>query len=129
MHNAMITNVPESQIEKICHIGYLSEIVGGKKDLIRGIMDAFLIQVSEDLPSIKDAISKTDFGSIKRLTHAMKSSASIMSITVAKPVLEEMEALGTSATNIERIMELDQSLELIYKQAVAEIEIAKLNYV
>ncbi|MFA5972504.1 MAG: Hpt domain-containing protein [Lentimicrobiaceae bacterium] len=125
----MITNVSENCIENVCNISYLSEIVGGKKDLIREIMDTFLIQVSEDLPSINDAISKTDYVTINQITHSMKSSASIMGISAIRPVLEEMEALGASATNIDRIKELNQMLDLIYRQAIAEIGIEKLNYV
>jgi len=125
----MITNVSENCIENVCNISYLSEIVGGKKDLIREIMDTFLGQVSEDLPSINDAISKTDYVTINQISHSMKSSASIMGISAIKPVLEEMEALGASATNIDRIKELNQMLDLIYRQAIAEIGKEKLNYV
>jgi len=125
----MITKVPENIIESVCNINYLSEIVGGKKDLIRGIMDAFLSQVSEDLSAISDAISANDYFSIKRITHAMKSSASIMGISVIKPVLEEMEVLGASGTNIDRIKKLYQTLVLIYRQAIAETEKERLNYV
>lgn len=129
MHNIMITNTSENCIENVCNISYLSEIVGGKKNLIREIMDAFLSQVSEDLPSIHEAISKTDYATINHITHSMKSSASIMGISAIRPVLEEMEALGASATNIDRIKELNQKLNIIYRQAVAEIEKEKPNYV
>lgn len=129
MHNIMTTNVSENCIENICDISYLSEIVGGKKDLIREIMDAFLSQVSEDLPSINNAILKTDYVTINQITHSMKSSASIMGISAIRPVLEEMEALGASATNIDGIKELNQMLNLIYRQAIEELEKEKLNYV
>lgn len=125
----MITNISENHIEKVCDIGHLSEILGGKNNLIREIMDAFLIQVSDDLPCIHEAISKTDYATINQITHSMKSSASIMGISAIRPVLVEMEALGASATNIDRIKELNHMLNITYGQAVAEIEKEKLNYV
>lgn len=125
----MTTNITGNCIENACNISYLSEIVGGKKDLIRQIMDAFLSQVAENLPSITNAISKTDYLTINQITHSMKSSASIMGISAIRPVLEEMEVLGASATNIDRIKELNQMLNIVYRQAVAEIEKEKLNYV
>ena len=125
----MTTNITGNCVENVCNISYLSEIVGGKKDLIRQIMDAFLSQVAENLPSITNAISKTDYLTINQITHSMKSSASIMGISAIRPVLEEMEVLGASATNIDRIKELNQMLNIVYRQAVAEIEKEKLNYV
>lgn len=125
----MIINTTENYIENVCDISYLIGMVGGKKDLIREIMDAFLSQVSEDLPSINNAISKTDYLTINQVTHSMKSSASIMGISAIRPILEEMEALGTSATNIDRIIELNQKLNIIYRQAIEELEKEKLNYV
>lgn len=125
----MTTNITGNCIEPVCNISYLSEIVGGKKDLIRQIMEAFLSQIAEDLPSITNAISKTDYLTINQITHSMKSSASIMGISAIRPVLEEMEVLGASATNIDRIKELNQMLNIVYRQAVAEIEKEKLNYV
>ncbi|MDO9256675.1 MAG: Hpt domain-containing protein [Bacteroidales bacterium] len=125
----MITNVTEKSTENVCNISYLSEIVGGKKAMIKGILDAFLIQVANDLPAINDAIVKTDYGAIKKIAHAMKSSVSIMGMSVIKPVLEEMETLGASATNVERIKVLNQDLQLIVSRAIIEIEKEKLHYV
>jgi len=125
----MIINTSENCIENVSDISFLSEMVGGEKEVIRQIMDAFFNQVAEDLPSISNAISKTDYVTIKRIAHSMKSSAAIMGISVVRPVMEEMETLGTSATNIGRIKELNQKLILIYSQAIDEIKKEKLNYV
>jgi HPt (histidine-containing phosphotransfer) domain-containing protein len=129
MPNIMMINISENCIKNVCDISYLSEIVGGEKDLIRGIMDAFLNQVSEDLPCINNAILKTDYITINQIAHSMKSSASIMGITSIRPILEEMEVLGSSATNIDGIKELNQKLNSIYKQAIEELEKEKLNYI
>ena len=52
----------------------------------------------------------------------MKSTVSIMGISVLTPILLEMENLGAKATDIERIKELNLKLTLICKQAIAEIE-------
>lgn len=125
----MIKNIHDYSNKNVCNISYLSDTVGGKKHLIRGIMDVFLSQVAEELQATATAIARTDYLSIKKLTHAMKSSASIMGISVIKPVLEEMESLGAQATNIDRIKALNQVLNLICMQAILEIEREKLNYV
>lgn len=140
----MINMESKKNNEKICNLGYLNEIMGGKKNLMIGIIEVFLKQVPEELHSINDAIEKIDFLAIKNIAHTMRSSVSIMGISVLSPVLKELETLGsigsdnsTSApgisgrlnTNIDKIKELNQKLNLICHQAIDEIESEKLNYV
>jgi len=124
----MINRESEEYIVNVSNLSYLIEITRGKKHLIREIIDAFLKQVSEELVYINDAITKTDYGTIKRYAHSMKSSVSIMGISMLTPILQEMETLGATADNIEKIKELYQKLNLICEQAIEEIEREKLNY-
>jgi len=69
-----------------------------------------------------------DYVKIKDIAHAMRSSMSTMRISVLLPILEEMEALGISSSNIGRIIELNKKLDSICKQALVEIEKEKNNY-
>jgi len=100
-----------------------------KKSLIKGIMDAFLKQVPEDLHFINEAVTKTDYAIIKSIAHTMKSTVSVMGISILVPVLQEMEDLGTKEANIEKIKELNQQLNLICRHAMEEIEKEKPKYV
>lgn len=118
-----------TKTETVCNLNYLSEMVGGKKHLMKEIMDDFLKQINEELKSINDAIVITDYKTIKNIAHTIKSTVSIMGITVLEPILQEIENLGAAATDIEKIKELNQQLNLICKQAVEEIEKEKHNYV
>src|ERR1035437_6760875 len=99
----MIKNETETSVKNVCDLSYLSEMVGGKKQLIKEIMDVFLKQVPEELQSINDAVLKTDYAVIKRYAHTMKSTVSIMGISMLTPVLQEMEDLGATATRLEGI--------------------------
>lgn len=117
------TNVKVNSItENVCNFNYLSEMVNGKKNLITEIMDTFLKQIPQELQSINDAVLKKDYPLIKSLAHKMKSSVSIMGISSLTPVLQEMMELGEKATDIEKIKELNQKLNLICKKAMEEIE-------
>ena len=120
----------ENKIENVCNLHYLTEMMDNKKPLIGGIMDTFLQQIPEELKSINEAIAKTDYATIKSFAHTMKSSVSIMGISILTPILQEMEALGKTATGIERIKELSIQLNVICQQAIKEIEKEKekLNY-
>ncbi len=121
---------PKAASEKnMCNLSYLTETMGGKKKLIKEIMDVFLKQVPEELRSIEDAIQKTDYTAVKNIAHTMKSSVSIMGISVLEPILKEMENLGAERIRIEKIKELNQKLAAMCKQALSEIERERPKYV
>jgi HPt (histidine-containing phosphotransfer) domain-containing protein len=125
----MITDRSGKLIENVCDLKYLTEMMGGKKHLIKGIMDSFLTQIPEELQSINDAIVKVDYGVIKNFSHTMKSSVSIMGVSMLIPVLREMEALAASAMNIEKIKELNQELTLICHLAIEEVQRDKEKFI
>ena len=125
----MIKNEPKIIVKNICNLTYLSELMGGKKHLIEEIMDVFLKQVPEELQSINDAIEKINYATIKGVAHTMKSSVSIMGISVLIPILQEMEDLGSNGTSIEKIKELNRKLILLCNQAIEEIKIEKSKFI
>jgi HPt (histidine-containing phosphotransfer) domain-containing protein len=118
----------EQKMETVCNLDYLIKTMGGKKNLIRGIMEASILQIPKELNYIGEAIEKTDYQTIQSYAHTMKSSISIMGITILMPVLAEMENLGKEAVNIEKIRKLNQELNLICSRAIEEIETEKHNY-
>src|ERR1700733_5648469 len=93
------TNVNKTA-KDVCDLAYLTEIMSGKKALIKEIMDRFLIQIPEELTGLKDAIAEEKFASIQSYAHTMKSSVSIMGITTLTPILKEMEELAKANTDI-----------------------------
>lgn len=125
----MIKNEPKVIVKNICNLTYLSELMGGKKHLIEEIMDVFLKQVPEELQSINDAIEKINYAAIMGVAHTMKSSVSVMGISVLIPILQEMEDLGTKMTSIETIKGLNKKLILICNQAIEEIKKEKQNFI
>lgn len=132
----MIKSEYKKSTENICNFRYLIEMTGGKKHLIKGILDVFLKQINEELICMNDAVNKIDYSAIKRYAHAMKSSVSVMGVSILTPVLLEMENLATVtdgsiplATSIEKIKELNQKLNVICRQVIDEIEKDILDYV
>lgn len=121
-------NPTEQVITKVCDLRYLSDMMGGKNNLINGVIDTFIKQIPEELKAISDAIEKNNFPVIKSFAHTMKSSVSIMGITVLTPILIEMQTLGEKGINIERIKELNQTLQSIGNIAIEEIKKEKINY-
>lgn len=114
--------------ENMSDLSYLIDMMNGKKALIKGVIDDFLSQIPGELQNIDTAIKKTDFALIKKFSHSMKSSVSIMGISSATVILKEMEDLGAKELNIDKINELNQRLNLICQKAIEEIETEKYNY-
>jgi HPt (histidine-containing phosphotransfer) domain-containing protein len=124
----MTTNDTEKICTKVCNLNYLDEMMGGKKKLIKEIIDVFLVQIPEELAAIKNGILKNDYELIRNFSHTMKSSVSIMGITLLNPVLQEMEVLATEHGDIEKIRELDMRLNAICELVIEEIEKEKIKY-
>lgn len=114
--------------KKVINLNYLTDIMNGKKELIKETIEIFVTQASEDLPIITQAVNNTDYLMVKRFAHRMKSTVTMMGISSLSPVLEEMETLGKEAQNINRIKELNEKLNAIYATALEEIKIEKLKY-
>ncbi len=119
----------ESSVKKICDFRYLTEMMGGKKPLIAGIMNTFLTQIPEEINGINDGIARTNYPAIMNFSHNMRSTVSIMGIAVLKPILQEMENLAKEAMNMDKIKELNQKVNSLCTQAIEEIEKEKFNYV
>jgi len=111
----------------VCNFKYLFDTVNGKKELMIGIMDTFLIQVKDELSNINKAVSDSEYPVVVKYAHTMMSSVSIMGISILGPILQEMEILGKSEVGIKKINELNQKLNLICIQAFKEVEREKQN--
>lgn len=107
--------------KNVCNFGYLSETVGGNTKSMSEIMEIFLSQIPEDLKRIAEAIKAMNYTVVKSITHTMKSSVSIMGISILEPILHEMEELASTKTDITRIQQLNQQLNSICNKAINEI--------
>ena len=115
--------------QKICNFEYLIQIGGTNKEFVKNILHDFLKQIPEELSIINDAINNTDYETIKRICHKMKSTVSILGISEMGNTLNEMGKLGNEADNIEKIKVLNHALIQQGKQVLFEIKIEKSRYI
>ena len=125
----MVEEKSEKETQNVCDFKFLTEIMRNRKDLITKILNTFLSQTPKDLSNINNAVAETNYLSINNISHGMKSSIFVLGISILVPILQEMEDLGLAAINIEKINELNQKLNSICEQAMAEVEKEKLNYI
>lgn len=123
----MIEINSKNPVDTVCDFDYLYRLMGGKKHLIKKIMDTFSVQIKEELKLMNDAIIKKDYTSTKKIAHTMKSTVSIMGISTVVPVLQEMENLviDTSCSDSyrdEKLTALNLELNVICQKALVETE-------
>ncbi|MES2514820.1 MAG: CHASE3 domain-containing protein [Bacteroidota bacterium] len=111
-----------SQNDSLINLEFLSKAVLGNKETMISIIDIFLEQIPEDLLEINAAVVKSDFATIKKRAHRMKSSASILGIDRLTMVLEELEILGQKAQDIGRIAILNNQLIELCTKSIQEAQ-------
>ena len=115
--------------EKVADLIYLSTTMGGNKRLVKEIIDVFLKQAPEEISSLKGGINSRNHSMIKNSAHAMRSSASIMGISSAVSLLQQIKELAQSGEPIDDIREISDKVTKIIEQAVVEITAARAEYV
>jgi CheY-like chemotaxis protein len=122
--------VPEKKgvSEAVTNLNYLKETLNGKKEAIKEMLTYLLKQLPENLSALSEAIDRKEFSSIAKLSHKIKSSVAIMGVKRLQPILVEMEALGKSSSNIDKLQSLYMELDRIVQQALIEIQQEKTKY-
>ena len=114
--------------KKLVNFEYFSDLVGGKKDIMKELIDLFLKQLPEEMLILDSAIKNTDYVTIKNTAHKMKSSIAIFSIDILGDILQEMEVIATLAIDIEKLRQLNDRFRVLCKPVFEEIEKEKINY-
>ena len=112
----------------ICDLHYLSHIMGGKKPVMLEIMENFLIQLPLEMDGINKGIASHDYPAIKKHSHTMRSTVSIMGISALDADLREMEAMGGFDGHLDRMKQIQLILNTTCTKAIHEIEHEKLSY-
>jgi CheY-like chemotaxis protein len=107
--------------DKICNLDYLIGATHGNKKVIHSIVGVFFKETKKELTFLDAAIRKTNYPVIRDISHKIKSAFSILGISILEPVFTEMEQLSSSTNSIANIELLNRRVNLIFKQAKAEM--------
>ncbi len=118
-----LLTTPVAFAEKNCNLSYLVTATRGNLRSINSIITVFLKQTPEELSFLNEAIKKMKYKIISDISHKLKSSFSILGISVLEPVFEEMERLGNISSGIEKIELLKCRINNVFGQVVEEMKI------
>ena len=108
--------------DKVCNVDYLVNATRGNKKIIDDIVTVFFKETKKELVFLHDAIEQTNYTDISDISHKIKSAFSILGISVLEPVFEEMGQLSSIATPKKRIEQLNRQVNIVFKQARAEMK-------
>lgn len=126
--NPLTQSGEHSQSSHVINMEYLSNIMNGRKSVIKDILDQFLLQVPGELTRIDAVVKQGSFHEIKTLAHSMRSSFSVLDIVSLMSLLQEIEYLCIHQENLTRIEHLNISLQEIAAQAVEEVKVVRTSY-
>jgi CheY-like chemotaxis protein len=110
--------------DKVCNLGYLVGVTRGNKKIINNIVSVFFKETTKELCSLDDAIKKTNYTVISNISHKIRSAFSILGISVLDPVFKEMELLSSSTSPIGKIEILNDRINMVFNQAMAEMKVS-----
>jgi PAS domain S-box-containing protein len=123
-----IENIKTPQQDKIINLDFLIDMLDGKSKEMVEMIDIFLTEFPKDLGILEKGVANADYNAIRSSAHRMRSTASVVGFGGSIPILQEMEHLGNEKTNIERISELNRSLQSLSLIAIDEVIAEKLKW-
>ncbi len=106
---------------KVCNLDYLIQSTRGNTSIMNSIIQVFLEETPVVLSALYDAIEKINYPAISDIAHKLRTSFSILGITMLEPVFDEMQYLGSNITGIKKIEILNQQVNRVFKQAMEEM--------
>ncbi|MNJ91890.1 Autoinducer 2 sensor kinase/phosphatase LuxQ [compost metagenome] len=116
------------QEEKLVDLTMLEKTMRGNKKVIVETIDIFLEHFPENLKGMIEGVDQGNFDQVRRNAHTMKSSVSLLGMNPIQRVLQEIEELASSGSDMPRIIELKNSVILLCRRAIAEIEKLREQY-
>lgn len=122
-------DIREKETEKIVKLDFLVASMRGKKQLILETLDVFFSQIKEDLDELNKAFTNNSHDAIKRISHRMKSTVSIIGAKKLEMILTELETLAVVKEKISNLKDLKYKIDSLSAQAMHEVKVERLNYI
>lgn len=129
MHNATFEKNSSRNRGKVTNLTFLVTTMNGHKEAIREKIGVFIEQNPQDMDLLQHAIATENYIAIKNCAYKIKTAASLMGITEMHNVLNEVEQLAASGTNIAKIKALSYEATELNEQAMKELREERLNFV
>ena len=108
-------------------VSVLEEITDGSPDLLRDMIDIFLLQIPTYIIDMETAYKNGDYAKLGAIVHKAKSSVATMGITSLVQKMKEFEFLAKSGEKPESYPEYLNLFKSTCEEAIKELKIIKSN--
>ncbi len=113
-----------NQASSIIDLDYLNELSKGDKNFEAEMIRQFIVQVPEEINSLKSFITEKNYDAVKSAAHGLKSSVSFVGLTSKlQPVLDQIERHASSKNGADEIQRNFEELQQVCANAVEEAKL------
>ncbi|MES1214107.1 MAG: ATP-binding protein [Bacteroidota bacterium] len=110
----------------VIDLDYLHDLSKGNKNFETEMIRQFMVQVPEEINSLKVAIDQKDFPLVTSIAHGLKSSVSFMGLSARlEPVLQQIE-INAANKNLVVVKQGFEQLQKVCSKALAEAKLLLL---
>ena len=106
----------------IYNLDKINEMAEGDGEFVISVISAFLEEVPEDLELLEKSISQRNYENVYQLAHKIKPNVDLLGMEQTRATALEIEKLGKSEANSEKIEELFPRLKKDVCQVVSELK-------
>lgn len=100
----------------------INEMAEGDEEFIKSVVSVFLEEVPVDLRELESAISASNYQQVYKLAHKIKPNVDLLGMEQTRAVALEIETLGKSEGNMDRIRERFPMLKRDISQVIGELQ-------
>ncbi len=94
------TNQNSVDIESDLNLATLTEITNGNKELMKEIIDLFVMNIPQDLNALELALKNNDLKNVAATAHQMKSSLALFELQESLDIIERLEFEATKLDSV-----------------------------
>lgn len=106
----------------IYNLDKINEMADGDEDFVISVISVFLEEVPQDLADMEVAIAKKDYENVYKLAHKIKPNVDLLGMEQTRETALEIETLGKSSENSNKIEARFPLLKQDVLQVVSELK-------
>lgn len=106
----------------IYNLDKINDLSGGDQDFLVSVISTFLEEIPNDLEVLRTAVTSKDYTQIYQFAHKIKPNVDLLGMELARANALEIETIGKTSKDIDRINQLFPLLEKDVLQAITELK-------
>ena len=108
--------------DKLYNLDFVNEMAGGNQDFVDQLLSLFVETVPDSIRLINEHYENNDLSALGGEAHKLKSTINTVQIPSFSEKIKEMEYIGKTGENIQKLPELMKEFNEIIPAAVEQVK-------